>query len=266
MQSGLCSNEIRAKFFSIGGFYSSHIFSVWKANRAFKKQELSNCIVYRFYSVGSYYANYETLLRYKCGNIFETVESWHKALVSFDSKIQLNLCRKRNLKFFLSSSELKQEACNLVLSYFYLVSKILQDRQKTFIDERITAFNMPFTIERLQSLFMESTAVRYYVVRNLLRSEDRFIEGVDTASFLGFKLELLRYQETRFTCAKYRRFKKNDKLRENSPKKVKLPEEIQKCVKRQVDQQNFRLGIKLFQGCDLKTYRKNYKGDTVRKT
>lgn len=260
MQSSLCSNEVRTKFFSIGGCYSPHIFPVWKANRAFNQKEWLNRAVYCFYSENSYHVNYETLLRYRCENIFETVESWHKALVSFDHKIQLNLCNKRNFKFFLSSSELKKEACTLVLSYFYLVSKNIRDRQKIFIGERITASNIPFAIERLQSLFMESTAVRYYVVRNLLRSEERFIGGIDTVSFLGFKIELLRYQDKKLADTKYQRLKKNEYV------EVKLAEEIQRCIKRQVDLQNFRLGMKLFQSCNLKTYRKNYKGDVVKQT
>lgn len=260
MQSSLCSNEVRAKFFSIGGRYLPHIFPAWKANRAFNKQKWLNRVVYCFYSVSSYYVNYETLLKYKCENIFETVESWHKALASFDHKIQLNLCNKKNFKFFLSSSELKKEACTLVLSYFYLVSKNIRDRQKIFIDERITASNIPFAIERLQSLFIESTAVRYYAVRNLLRSEERFSGGMDTVSFLDFKIELLRYQDKKLADTKYQRLKENEHI------EVMLSEKIQKCIKRQVDLQNFRLGMKLFQSCNLKTYRKNYKGDTVKKT
>jgi hypothetical protein len=208
--------------------------------------------------VGNYHENYETLLTNGCKNIFETVEFWHRASISFDNKIQLNLCNKKNFKLFLSSSELKQEACNLVLSYFYLVSKSIQNRQKTCIDERITAFNMPNAIERLQSLFMESTAVRYYVVRNLLRSGGRFIAGIDATSFFSFRTELFRYQEKRFADRKCQSFK------EKWLDKIKLSEEFQKCIKRQVDQQNFRLGIELFQSCNLKTYRKNYKGDVVK--
>lgn len=146
-----------------------------------------------------------------------------------------------------------------MLSYFYLVSKNIRDRQKIFIDERITANNIPFAIERLQSLFMESTAVQYYVVRSILKSKERFIGGIDTVSFLGFKTELLRYQGKKLAEIKYERLKKNKCI------EVKLAEEIQKCIKRQVDLQNFRLGIKLFKSCNLKTYRKNYKGDVVQK-
>lgn len=260
MQSSLCSNEVRAKFFLIGECYSPHIFPAWKANRASNKKDRITRVVYCFSSVSSYYVNYETLLKYRCENIFETVESWHKALASFDHKIQLNLCNKRDFKFFLSSSELKKEACTLVLSYFYLVSKNIRDRQKIYIDERITASNIPFAIERLQSLFMESTAIRYYVVRNLLRSEERFIGGIDTVSFLGFKIELLRYQDKKLVDAKYQKLKKNNST------EFMIAKEIQKCIKRQVDLQNFRLAMKLFQSCNLKTYRKNYKSDMVKKT
>ena len=146
-----------------------------------------------------------------------------------------------------------------MLSYFYLVSKNIRDRQKILIDERITASNIPFAIERLQCLFMESTAVQYYVVRSILKSKERFIGGIDAVSFLGFKTELLRYQDKKLAGIKYQRLKKNECI------EVKLAEEIQRCIKRQVDLQNFRLGIKLFESCNLKTYRKNYKGNVVQK-
>jgi hypothetical protein len=226
-------------FLSVG--ITRLIFSLFgKRIEHLKSKRWYNRGVFFFVSVGSYHVNYEILLRYGCENIFGTVESWHRGLISFDNKIQLNLCNKRNFKFFLSSSELKQEACHLVLSYFCLVSKSMRDCQKAFADERITAFNMPHVIERLQSLFIESTAVRYYVVRNILRSEGRFIAGIDAASFVGFKVELLRYQKKRLGNRKHARF------RNNLPKNAKLVKEIQKCIKRQVDLQNFRLGVKLW--------------------
>jgi hypothetical protein len=201
---------------------------------------------YRFYSVNSDYKNYEALLKYGCRNIFETVESWRMASIHFDAKVKLNLCDKKNLKLFLSSSELKQEACHLVLSYFCLVSKSMRECQKKSIAEQITAFNIPSLIERLQNLFIESVAIRYYVVRNLLRSCGRFIAGMDMVSFLSFKLECFRFQKKSF-------------------KNTTLTKEIRRCIKRQVDHQNLRLCIKLFQSCNPKTYRKNYKGDTVKK-
>lgn len=201
---------------------------------------------YRSYSVSSDYKNYEVLLKYGCRNVFETIESWSMALISFDAKVKLNLCDKKNLKFFLSSSELKREAYNLVLSYFCLVSRSMREFQKKFSAERITAFNIPSTIERLQNLLIESVAIRYYVVRNFLRSCERFITGIDRVSFLSFKLECFRFQK-------------------KSPKNIKLTHEVLQCIKRQVDQQNLRLSIKLFQSSNLKTYQKNYKGDTVKK-
>lgn len=196
--------------------------------------------------MGSSYVHYETLLRYGCENVFETVESWRRALTHFDTKVQLNLCNKKNLKFFLSSSELKQEACNLVLSYFFLVSKSIRNRQEILTDERITALNISSAIERLQNLFIESTALRYYVIRHFLISWNRFTAGIDTVSFLEFKEELLRYQEKKLMGTKYFRSKKKNEAKCASFKSIVLTEETQQCIKRQVDQQNLRLGIKLW--------------------
>lgn len=73
-------------------------------------------------------------------------------------------------------------------------------------------------------------------------------------SLLNSKAELFRYQEKKFAGTKYQK-----------SKKICLAKEIQKCIERQVDQQNLRLSMKLFQSCNPKTYRKNYKGDVVKK-
>lgn len=78
-------------------------------------------------------------------------------------------------------------------------------------------------------------------------------------SFLSFKWECFRYQEKKLMGAKRQRFQKK------SFKSITLTKEIQQCIKRQVDQQNLRLCVKLFQSGDPKTYRKNYKGDTIKK-
>lgn len=163
----MCSSRVRIRFFSIGKHYTPHVSSIGAATRIFRKQKGCERFVC---SSGNYFLHYEILLKSGCENIFETVESWHDALKCFDTKVQINLCNKKNLRLFLSSSELNQEACNLVLSYFCLVSKTMRDCQKASADKRITALNMTPPIERLQNLFIECTAVRYYVIRNFLRS------------------------------------------------------------------------------------------------
>jgi hypothetical protein len=125
VQVSLCPNGDRIKQLSICGYNSHHIFTSRKADRTFNKLGLYIRFTYRFYHVSSHDSDYNTLVRDECGNVFETIESWHESLIFFEKKIQLNYCDIKYLKAFASSPELVQEANNLVLSYFYLVSKII---------------------------------------------------------------------------------------------------------------------------------------------
>lgn len=118
----------------------------------------------RFYSTSIYDLNYEKLTKNECGNHFETVELWHKAIILFDKKVRLYLQDKKNHQSFLFNKELAQESNSLVLNYFWLVSKSIKEYQNTVFNERMTSLNIPYEIEKLQCLFIESCASRYYAV------------------------------------------------------------------------------------------------------
>ena len=252
--------------FNIVGRLSSPYKSMnRKTGRAFVKSDdfIRNRI--RFYSTSTYVLNYEELTKNECGNHFETVELWHKALISFDKKIRLYLQDKKNHQSFLSDKELAQEANSLVLNYFWLVSKSIKEHQNSLSGERVTSLNIPYKIERLQCLFIESCASRYYAVRNVQKSSGRFSAGVDGVAFLKVEDEFLRYREEQLVGTRYKMSGKSTRVKKDLPLKAQLTEEVEEKIKAHVAQANMKLGMQLYESCNLKTYRKNYRGDTVKR-
>lgn len=162
--------------------------------------------------------------------------------------------------------ELVQEVNSLVLNYFWLVSKIMRKRQNTPSgSEKVTALNIPHEIERLQCLFIESCASRYYAVRKIRKSPGRFSAGVDNVAFSKTEDEFLRYREKQLAGTRYKMSGKNTRVKKDLPQKAVLTEEVKEKIGAYVTEANIKLGMQLYEGCDPKTYRKNYKGHTVKR-
>ena len=158
-----------------------------------------------------------------------------------------------------------QESNSLVLNYFWLVSKIMRKHQNTSSGERVTSLNIPYDIERLQCLFIESCASRYYAVQKIQKSSGRFSAGVDNVAFSKTEDEFLRYREKQLAGTRYKMSGKNARVKKDLPKKAIFTEEVKEKIRAYVTEANAILGIQLYKSCDLKTYRKNYKGDTVKR-
>lgn len=192
----LCPKEAKVKFNFFGQIYIPHFSINRKADRAFNKtscQILLNC---SFYHTDTSDENYKDLLRDECRDNFETVASWHQALRTFDGKIKPNV-------FISKNSELIKRANKLILSYFYLISKFMRKNKKEILVNRILALNIPIEIKRLQCLFIESAAVRYYSVEKVSRSSDRFTPGIDRIAFLKLNNEYLLYKKKQLRDTRY---------------------------------------------------------------
>ena len=249
----------------VGVLTSPYIPIIRRTDRAFNKSGnlIRNKI--RFYSISAHDFNYEELTKHECRNHFETVELWHQALILFDEKTRLYLQDKKNYQSFLSNMGLIQEANSLVLNYFWLVSKIMREHQNTLSGERVTSLNIPYEIERLQCLFIESCASRYYAVWKIQKSSRRFSAGVDNVAFSKIEDEFLRYREKQLVGTRYKMSGKSNRVKKDLPQKAILTEEIKEKIGTYVIEANIKLGMQLYKGCDLKTYRKNYKSDTIRR-
>jgi retron-type reverse transcriptase len=261
----LCPKGGKFSFKIVGVFTSSYIAITRRTDRAFNKScnFIRNKI--RFYSTSIHDSNYDELTKHECRNHFETVELWHQALILFDKKTRLYLQDKNNYQSFLSNMELTQEANSLVLNYFWLVSKIMREHQNTLSGERVTSLNIPYEIEKLQCLFIESCASRYYAVQKIQKSSGRFSAGVDNVAFSKTKDEFLRYREKQLAGTGYKMSGKNTRVKKDLPQKAVLTEEVKEKIGAYVIEANIKLGMQLYEGCNLKTYRKNYKGDTVKR-
>lgn len=257
----LCPKGGKFLFNSFGVLTSPYMLITRGTGRAFNKSDKFSKNRIRFYST----SNYDELTKHECGNHFGTVELWHQALILFDKKARSYLQDKNNYKFFLSNMELAEEANSLVVNYFWLVSKIMREHQNTTSGERVTSLNIPYEIERLQCLFIESCASRYYAVRKIQKSSRRFSAGVDNVAFSKTEDEFIRYREKQLAGTRYKMSGKSTRVKKDLPQKAVLTEEVKKKIRVYVIEMNTKLGMQLYDGCDLKTYRKNYKGDTVKR-
>jgi hypothetical protein len=185
MHASLCPKRGKFLFNTVGVITSLYVPITRRADRAFNKSGnfIKNRI--RFYSAYVHNSNYDELTKHKCGNYLGTVELWRQALFLFDKKARLYLQDKNNGQSFLSNMELTQEANSLVLNYFRLVSKIMREHQNMPSDERVTSLNIPYKIERLQCLFIESCVSRYYAVWKVQKSSER-VTGAFTQLYQEF--------------------------------------------------------------------------------
>jgi len=249
----------------VGVVRSPYTSKTRRTGRAFNKSSTFIENKSRFYNTSTQNFNYEELTKHECRNHFETVELWHQALILFDKKTQRYLQDKKNSQSFLSNMELIQEANSLLLNYFWLVSKIIRKHQDTLPDERITSLNIPHEIKRLQCSFIESCALRYYAVRKIQNSSGPFCAGVDNVAFLKIEDEFRRYRAKQLTGTRYKMSGKSARVKKDLPQKAMITEEVKEKIGAYVIEMNIKLGMRLYESCDLKTYHKNYKGDTVKR-
>jgi retron-type reverse transcriptase len=264
MHVSQCPKGGKFLFSIVGGLSSPYSSMNRKTGRAFESSDFIKNRS-RFYTASTYDLNYEELTKNKCRNHFETIMQWHKALISFNKKVRLYLQDKKNHQFFFSKKELASEANSLVLNYFWLVSKNIREHQNTISSERVTSLNIPYEIEKLQCLFIESCASRYYAVRNVQKSSERFSAGVDGVTFLKLEDEFLRYREKQLVGTRYKMSGKSTRVKKNLPLKAQLTEEVKNKIETHVAQANMKLEMWLYEGCDIRTCRKNYKGGTVKR-
>lgn len=141
----------------------------------------------------------------------------------------------------------------------------MREHQNTLSDERVASLNIPYEIERLQCLFIESCASRCYTVRKIQKSSGRFSTGVDHVAFSRIEDEFFRYREKQLVGTRYKMSGKSILVKKDLPQKAVITEEIHKKIVIHVSDANTKLGMQLYKGCDLKTYRKNYEKDTVKR-
>jgi retron-type reverse transcriptase len=77
--------------------------------------------------------------------------------------------------------------------------------------------------------------------------------------------EFLRYRKKQLAGTRYKMSGKSTRVKKDLPQKAVFTQKVKEKIGAYVIETNTRLGMQLYESCDLKTYRKNYKGDTIKR-
>lgn len=152
----------------------------------------------------------------------------------------------------------------LLMDYNYVQSlqviKILPG-----LKTRIVQQNLPHEIERLQCIFMESFPISVLAVYDISKSSGANTPGVDGKHFSTMKIKRECYLNQQLKRTRYQKSGKSFKVKKNLPKKAIINNEILKQLKSELSEETLKYRFQLIQQCNMKTIRKNYKGNSVRR-
>ena len=152
----------------------------------------------------------------------------------------------------------------LLMDYNYVQSlqviKILPD-----LKTRIVQQNLPHEIEKLQCIFMESFSISVLAVYDISKSSGASTPGVDGKHFPTIKIKRERYLNQQLTGTRYQKSGKSFKVKKDLPKNAVINDEILKHLKLELSEETLKYRFRLLQQCNLKSIRKNYKGNNIRR-
>ncbi len=130
---------------------------------------------------------------------------------------------------------------------------------------RVTADNLPNSIGRLQCLFLESPAFLLLAIKDISLSLDRYSSGTDNEKFLSFvgKKKQLIFEKLKHS--RYGKATTRQAARPLKPRVAELTELEENMLRTQVVNFNIALENKLYKKCLIKTFRKNFKAQSVKR-
>jgi len=149
-----------------------------------------------------------------------------------------------------------------------LISKllILIDIDNSINTEKYYSNNEIYKIcARLQTLFLESKTILIYSILKIKSEKGSQTSGVDGLCFKNVEVEKQNVMKKRLKNTKYDKSKKSLKIKKDLPNKAQLTEDEILDLRKKVETFNKELVIKLYNLCNIKTFRKNFKGQTVRR-
>jgi len=152
----------------------------------------------------------------------------------------------------------------LLMDYNYVQSlqviKILPD-----LKTRIVQQNLPHEIERLQCIFMESFSISVLAVYDISKSSGASTPGVDGKYFPTIKIKRACYLNQQLKGTRYQKSGKSFKVKKDLPKNAIINDAILKQLKLELSEETLKYRYRLLQQCNLKSIRKNYKGNDIRR-
>lgn len=140
------------------------------------------------------------------------------------------------------------------------VIKILPD-----LKTRIVQQNLPHEIERLQCILMESFSISVLAVYDISKSSGASTPGVDGKHFSTMKIKREYYLNQQLIGTRYQKSGKSLKIKKDLPKNAVINDEILKQLKSELSEETLKYRFQLLQQCNMKTVRKNYKGNNIRR-
>jgi len=132
-------------------------------------------------------------------------------------------------------------------------------------NKKIVDNNHPATIERLQNIFIESFCVCVYSIYLISNSPKSIIAGLDNVCFKKPKLFEDRYILSHMSAKKRNnyRFKSSENMETQRNKLIS--DELKKKFEMQAQIFNTRLCFELIDKCQIKTLRKNYSAQALKR-
>ena len=125
---------------------------------------------------------------------------------------------------------------------------------------------MPLDIEKFQCVFIESFSIAIYAIHSIKSSSGSTTAGIDSVRFKTTQEFLKLIQEKKLKKTKYFYSKKNKKVKKDLPK-VMIDSHFKdsKLADNQAFTFNNLLQLNLLKKVNLKSIRKNYKSNNVKR-
>ena len=182
--------------------------------------------------------------------------------------ILMNQYNNPQLRIGLFNKQNLLEIDSILKDYNLLITKLLiiNLNNTKFKGDRISQKNLPVDLERLQCLFIESFSIVIYAISDIKSSHGSSTAGIDSVRFKTKAEYLNDIQKKRLIKTKYFFSTKSIKVKKNLPKIVKdnIVEDSE-LAKQLVDEFNLKLQLELIKRVNLKSIRKNYKSNSIRR-
>lgn len=152
----------------------------------------------------------------------------------------------------------------LVTDYNYIQSLLVIENLQR-LKTRIIQQNMPHEIERLQCIFLESFPIGILAVYEISKSSGANTPGIDKKFFKTLKNKKDEFWQKMLKGTRYQKSGKTFKILKDLPSRAIVTDEVLKQLKYKLAEETLKFRFKLLQQCNLKTLRKSYKGNNIRR-
>lgn len=112
---------------------------------------------------------------------------------------------------------------------------------------------------------MESPAIRLLAIQEVKNSSGRVTPGIDNISFTSLEKKKQEYTKKKIKGTRYFKSSKNFKIKKELPKVAIMNKQVENSLRENSLIDNSELCWLLYEKCNIKSLRKNYRGSTIRR-